>query len=109
MAVYRFRAPLISNILIILLQVSITVVAINTLQPVIPLFNNQLLASNTLMPKIWLALLPALSLFFSLCSISLIMFSRSLSNTILTIFAWSSTTLNGIILFSLIRIVLLVK
>lgn len=105
----QFRAPFIGNILIILLQVSIAVVAINILQPVVPLFNNQLLASNTLMPKIWLSLLPALSLLFSLFSLLLMLFSRSLGSTILNIFAWSSTTINGILLLSLIRIVLLVK
>ena len=108
-AVFKlFRAPFISNILITLLQVSITVIAINTLQPVVPLFNNQLLANNTLTPKIWLVLLPALSLLFSLFCLLLIILSRSLGTTILNIFAWSSTTLNGILLLSLLRIVLLI-
>ncbi|MDA1079564.1 MAG: hypothetical protein O2840_02640 [bacterium] len=107
--VKQFRAPLVSNILILIIQISLTVVAINILQPVVPLFNNQLLASNTLMPKIWLALLPGLSLFFSLCSLMLMLFSRSLGKTILTLFAWATTALNGILLVSLIRIVLLVK
>jgi len=105
----EFRTPFIINALIIIVQVSLAVVAYKTAQPVVPLFNNQLLASNTLMPKIWLAVLPALSLFFSLCSLALILVCRSLGKTVLNLFAWSSGTFNGILLLALVRIYLLVQ
>jgi len=104
----QFRTPLIGNILIILIQVSVAVIAIKTLQPVVPLLNNKLLASNTLMPKAWLAVIPALSLFFSLSGLALIVFCRSLGKTVLNLFTWSTGILNGILLLALMRIVILV-
>ncbi|NCN06546.1 MAG: hypothetical protein GW946_01730 [Candidatus Pacebacteria bacterium] len=105
----QFRTPLIGNIIIILIQVSLTVVALKTIQPVVPLLNNQQLANNTLLPKAWLTVIPTLSLFFSLCSLSLMVFCHSLNKTVLHLFAWTSTAFNGILLLALTRIIMLVR
>ncbi len=76
-----------------------------SLQPQIPLFYSLPLASQQLSHKIWLLVIPLLSLAITMLHTLFIFSFRKIDQFLLRLFTWSTTIILALLLLALIRII----
>ncbi|PIR59454.1 MAG: hypothetical protein COU69_00085 [Candidatus Pacebacteria bacterium CG10_big_fil_rev_8_21_14_0_10_56_10] len=78
------------------------------LQPVVPLFYSLAQAAGQLVPKIWLGLLPTLSITISISHLIITHAMRHYDQILLRLFAWTTVVVQTLLLATLLRIILIV-
>lgn len=76
-------------------------------QPELPIFYTMADSEKILQPKIWLILLPGLSMAISLITMIAVHFLNKLESSLLRLYAWASLASQIVLLMSAVRIILI--
>lgn len=104
---YSRTTALISLLISLLMGLLVSVLYFR-LQPEVPLFYSLPRASEHLVTKEWLFLLPSISVIITITHLIIMSFSQQVDTLLLKLFAWSTVAVQLLLFVSLVRIILII-
>jgi hypothetical protein len=83
-------------------------ISLSLTQPEVPLFHSLPEAEQQLIPKIWLLLLPGLSLLINIIHIGIVNLTKHIDSLMIKLYAWGDVVLQVLLLLVTLRNILIV-
>jgi hypothetical protein len=102
------QQPLQLSLIVNLFILFFVLISLNLTQPEIPLFHSLPEAEQQLVPKIWLLLLPGLSLLINIIHIGIVNLTKHIDSLMIKLYAWGGLVLQVLLLLVTLRNILIV-
>lgn len=101
----ELQAPIVFGLVLTLLTGLITGGYFIIAQPELPIFYSLTQAEQVLQPKIWLLIIPVLSILLSIITLSVMYALSRLGSSLLKLYAWASFSSQVVLFMAAVRII----
>ncbi len=102
------QQPLQLSLIVNLFILLFVLISLSLTQPEVPLFHSLPGAEQQLIPKIWLLLLPGLSLLINIIHIGIVNLTKHIDSLMIKLYAWADVVLQVLLLLVTLRNILIV-
>lgn len=102
------QQPLQLSMIINLVILFFVLISLSLIQPEVPLFHSLPGAEQQLIPKVWLLLLPGLSLLINIIHIGIVNLTKHIDSLMIKLYAWADVILQVLLLLVTLRNILIV-